>query len=59
MYRSGNFPCSVARAQDVCYQIVQTVYPGIKAKAEQGGNASEEWRNGFQALGDKLRVKIE
>ena len=53
------FEVDLARAQDVYYRIVHTVYPGIKAKAEQGGNASEEWRNGFRSLGGKLRVNVE
>jgi len=53
------FEVSLWKAQNVYYDMLQTVYPDFQGKAEQGNEAAQEWVRHFVSLGDKLLVRVE
>lgn len=55
--RSLPFAVDLRKAQDIYYKLLQTVYPDLQEKAEQGDESSRTWVDQFSALGDKLRIE--
>lgn len=53
------FEVNTWRVQNVFYEMVQTVYPEVKRRAEQGDAQAQEWVGSFLALGEKLSVLVE
>jgi alpha-amylase/alpha-mannosidase (GH57 family) len=53
------FEVSLWKAQNVYYDILQTVYPSFQGKAEQGDEGAQEWVRHFISLGDRLLVHVE
>ncbi|MEE9304748.1 MAG: DUF3536 domain-containing protein [bacterium] len=53
------FEVNTWRVQNVFYEMVQTVYPEVKRRAEQGDAQAQEWVGSFVALGEKLSVLVE
>ncbi len=56
--RSLPFEMNLWKVQNICYDILQNVYPGFQAKAEQGDEGAKEWLRVFTALGEKLSVRV-
>jgi alpha-amylase/alpha-mannosidase (GH57 family) len=53
------FEVSLWKAQNVYYDILQTVYPDFRKRAEQGNEGAQEWVRLFMSLGDRLLVQVE
>jgi alpha-amylase/alpha-mannosidase (GH57 family) len=53
------FEVSLWKAQNVYYDIFQTVYPDFRKRAEQGDEGAQEWVRLFMSLGDRLLVLVE
>jgi len=53
------FEVSLWRAQNVYYDMLQTVYCEFQERAEQGDEAAQEWIHHFISLGDRLLVHVE
>ena len=53
------FEVNTWRVQNVFYEMVQTVCPEVKRRAEQGDAQAQEWVGSFLALGEKLSVLVE
>jgi alpha-amylase/alpha-mannosidase (GH57 family) len=53
------FEVSLWKAQNVYYDILQTVYPDFRKRAEQGDKGAQEWVRLFISLGDRLLVQVE
>lgn len=45
--------------QNKCYEILQTVYPEMARRAQQGSAEAELWVHVFHSLGEKLRLYVE
>jgi len=56
--RSAPFQVDLWRAQNRCYELLQTVYPEQLAKAEEGDEAAAEWVSRFKKLGEGLAVRV-
>ncbi len=59
LMESFSFEVNTWRVQNVFYEMVQTVYPEVKRRAEQGDAQAQEWVGSFVALGEKLSVLVE
>jgi len=59
LMESFPFEVNTWRVQNVFYEMVQTVYPEVKRRAEQGDAQAQEWVGSFVALGEKLSVLVE
>jgi len=53
------FEVSLWKAQNMYYDMLQTVYREFRGRAEQGDEASQEWLHHFISLGDRLLVQVE
>ncbi|MGQ9571882.1 MAG: DUF3536 domain-containing protein [Dehalococcoidia bacterium] len=53
------FEVSLWKAQNVYYDMLQTLYPELQGRAEQGDEGAQEWLRYFVSLGDRLLVRIE
>ena len=53
------FNVNLRRVQNVCYKILQTVYPGLREKAEKGDSKAREWVNHFRKVAARLSVRIK
>ena len=58
LLRSLPFQVNLWKVQNVCYDILQSTYPHLTTKAEQGDETAREWINQFRALGEKLSLKV-
>jgi len=56
--RSAPFQVDLWRAQNRCYELLQTVYPEQLEKAEKGDAAAAEWVSRFRKLGEGLAVRV-
>ncbi|HEY4563862.1 MAG TPA: DUF3536 domain-containing protein, partial [Thermoanaerobaculia bacterium] len=56
--RSAPFQVDLWRAQNRCYELLQTVYPEQLEKAEKGDEAAAEWVSRFKKLGEGLAVRV-
>jgi len=57
--RSLPFEVSLWKAQNVHFELLQTLYPRFKERAAQGDETAQAWIGHFVALGEKLRVRVE
>lgn len=51
------FEVSLWKVQNDYYEMLQTVYPGRREKAEQGDEGARAWVDRFESLGEQLRVR--
>ncbi len=58
LVRTLPFEVSLWEAQNVCYELAQTVYPEILSRKDQDENA-ETWARHFTGLAEKLSVRVE
>ncbi len=56
--RAVPFGVDVWGAQNAYYDVMKSVYPRMKAQADQGEETAKEWVSRFVALGDKLKVRV-
>jgi hypothetical protein len=57
--RSLPFEVDLSKAQNVHYELLQTLYPKFKERAAQSDGTARAWIGHFVALGEKLRVRVE
>jgi len=55
--RSLPFEVDVWKAQNVCYKLLQTVYPHLREKAAHGDEDAQTWLAHFATLADELRMR--
>ncbi|NLG80168.1 MAG: DUF3536 domain-containing protein [Firmicutes bacterium] len=51
------FEVSLWKVQNDYYEMLHSVYPGRREKAEQGDEGARAWVDRFASLGEKLRVR--
>jgi hypothetical protein len=47
------------KAQNNYYEILQTVYPEFRDRAEKGDENARTWVGLFTSLGDKLSIRVQ
>jgi alpha-amylase/alpha-mannosidase (GH57 family) len=52
------FAVDLWKVQNLYHAILQSVYPGIKEKAERGDEAAKGWLAQFISLGEQLSIRI-
>jgi hypothetical protein len=57
MVDSLPFGVDLWRVQNLYHDILQTIYPGFKERAEKGDKLAQEWLNQFSAMGQQLKVR--
>jgi alpha-amylase/alpha-mannosidase (GH57 family) len=57
--RSLPFEVDLWMPQNVHYELLQTLYPKFRERAEQGDEAAQAWVSHFLTLGEKLLVRVE
>jgi hypothetical protein len=53
------FEVDLWRAQNVYYEMTQSLYPQQRSEAEAGDEAAAQWVQHFVALSEKLSVRVE
>ncbi|MBI4512526.1 MAG: DUF3536 domain-containing protein [Gemmatimonadetes bacterium] len=56
--RSLPFEVDLWKAQNVCYEMLRRVYPGMRARADRGDEEAKRWVEAFATLGDRLSVRV-
>ena len=57
--RSLPFRVNLWKVQNVFYDLLQTVYPGWRERADQGDEKARTWIRHFSILGERLSVRVE
>ena len=57
--RSLPFMLNLWKAQNNYYEILQTVYPEFRDRAEKGDENARTWVGLFTSLGDKLSIRVQ
>ena len=52
------FQVNLWTVQNTCYEVLQSTYPEMHSKAEQGDETAKEWTRCFEALGKKLSLAV-
>jgi hypothetical protein len=55
--RSTPFEVDLWKVQNLYYGMLQTIYPALKQKAQQGDKAAREWLTLFSSLGKQLSIR--
>ncbi len=58
MVESLPFQVNLWTVQNSCYEVLQSVYPEMRSKAEQGDETANDWIRCFDALGKKLSLAV-
>jgi alpha-amylase/alpha-mannosidase (GH57 family) len=53
------FQVNLWRVQNTCYDLLETVYPEFKARADQGDEKARQLLDHFTALSQKLSLRVE
>jgi len=53
------FQVNLVRVQNMCYDLLETVYPEFKARADQGDEKARQWLDHFIPLSQKLSLRVE
>jgi len=53
------FQVNLWRVQNMCYDLLETVYPEFKARADQGDEKARQWLDHFIPLSQKLSLRVE
>ncbi len=56
--RSLPFEINMRTVENVCYRMLETVYPNMKRRADRGDEKATEWIALFDSQAEKLRVRI-
>ncbi|MBI2862720.1 MAG: glycoside hydrolase, partial [Chloroflexi bacterium] len=59
LLRSLPFQVDLWKAQNACYEVLKSVYPAFRERAEQGDESARKWKAHFSILGEKLSVLVE
>jgi hypothetical protein len=59
MLHSLPFQVNLWKVQNTFYDLLQTVYPELREKADRGNEKARKWVGQFRALGEKLSVRVE
>ncbi len=59
MARSLPFEVTLWRVQNIFYQLMLTVLPGVRARAAIGYDEARAWGDCFRTLGENLRVRVD
>ncbi|MFN0172551.1 MAG: hypothetical protein ACKV22_39735, partial [Bryobacteraceae bacterium] len=51
------FETNIRRVQDLYYDVLQTTYSAMEAKAHEGEASAIQWLAHFRAAGELLRVR--
>lgn len=51
------FEIDLWEAQNIYYQILQTVYPDVRNRADQGDQNARKWADTFVLLGERLGIR--
>ncbi len=57
--RSVPFDVQLWRVENMFYNLMLTVYPGVLDRAGAGDADAREWAESFRALGEQLRVRVD
>jgi hypothetical protein len=52
------FQVNLWTVQNTCYEILQSTYPEMRSKAEQGDETANDWIRCFDVLGQKLSLAV-
>jgi hypothetical protein len=52
------FESDLWKPQNVCYDLLQTVYPAAREQAVQGDPEAQTWLEHFRTLGEKLLMRV-
>jgi hypothetical protein len=52
------FEVNVWKAQNVCYEMLQTIYGEFRARAEQGDESASRWLQHFNGVAESLLVRV-
>jgi hypothetical protein len=58
MLPSLPFQVNLWRVQNICYDLLKSVYPEFKAKADQGDETARQWVEHFVPLSERLSVQV-
>ena len=58
LIRALPFPVDLWKIQNSYYRLLESIYPDMQRKKDQGDRAAQAWMNTFKALGRKLAVKL-
>jgi alpha-amylase/alpha-mannosidase (GH57 family) len=58
LIQSLPFEINLRRIQNICYDILQRVYPAMRRQAEAGDDESGQWVRVFRDLAGKLLIKV-
>ncbi len=59
LVQSLPFEVDLWKVQNLCYELLQRVYPGLRAKADQGDEEAQTWIHAFRTLGTHLALRVE
>ncbi len=59
MLPSLSFQVNLWKVQNVCYDLLKSVYPEFKARADQGDEKARQWVHHFTTLSQKLSLRVE
>ncbi|HJY85930.1 MAG TPA: DUF3536 domain-containing protein [Candidatus Acidoferrales bacterium] len=57
--RQVPFDVNLWLPQNLYYQMMETVYPEMRERAERGEETAQAWVQHFRTLGESLRVRVE
>ena len=55
--RSLPFEVDLSKAQNICYQLLETIYPEKRHQSERQDLEASEWITHLFSLAEKLRVR--
>jgi alpha-amylase/alpha-mannosidase (GH57 family) len=58
LIRALPFRVDLWKIQNSYYRLLENIYPKMQRQKEQGDKAAQAWLKAFQALGQKLSVKV-
>ncbi len=56
--RSLPLEANLWRIQNICYELLRTVYSGFQQKGEESGQNASAWIDHFRALAEKLSLHV-
>ncbi len=59
MLHSLPFQVNLWKVQNVFYDLLQSIYPGVRENADKGDEKAQKWVCHFRVLGEKLSVRVE
>ncbi len=52
------FEVGLWKAQNICFELIQDVYPRMRSKIEQGDESAKAWVERFHAVAEKLSLRV-